>query len=75
MMDARALRVLYDRQLAEDLEPPVAEHVNRLGTRAMLRASSGLRTWRLCRGTEVRERWSGRPVGGGLPVVFADRRR
>ncbi|MCY4508588.1 MAG: metallophosphoesterase [Acidobacteria bacterium] len=37
-MDARALSVLYERHLAEDLEPPVAADVDRLGTKAMLRA-------------------------------------
>ena len=30
---------MYKRQLAEDLEPPVAKHVDRLGTRRLLNAS------------------------------------
>ena len=38
-MDARRLKALYERQLAGDLKPPVAESVDPRATRAMLRAS------------------------------------
>ena len=38
-MDARALSVLIERELAENLEPSVAEDVDRLGMKAMVRAS------------------------------------
>ena len=41
-MNARVLRVLTERELAEDLEPPVAEDVDCLGTKAMLLASRRL---------------------------------
>ena len=30
-LNAEELKALYERQLAEDLEPPVAEHVDGLG--------------------------------------------
>ena len=47
-MDAHRLKVLYERQLAEDLRPPVAESVDRRGTRAMLRASEAMPGGKLC---------------------------
>ncbi len=47
-MDAHRLKVLYERQLAEDLRPPVAESVDRRGTRAMLRASEPMPGGKLC---------------------------
>ena len=47
-MDAHQLKLLYERQLAEDLEPPVAESVDRRATRAMLRASRAMSAGELC---------------------------
>ena len=38
-LSAEELKALYERQLTEDLEPPVAGHVDRLGTRRLLTAS------------------------------------
>ena len=47
-MDAHQLKLLYERQLAEDLKPPVAESVDRRATRAMLRASRAISAGELC---------------------------
>ena len=47
-MDAPQLKVLYERQLAEDLKPPVAESVDRRATRAMLRASRAMSAGEFC---------------------------
>ena len=47
-MDALTLKRLYEFQLQEDLQPPVAPHVDRRETRYMLRVSRGMAPGALC---------------------------
>lgn len=47
-MDARQLKALYERQLAENLQRPVAESENRLAIEGMLSASRAISVGELC---------------------------
>ena len=47
-MDALTLKKLYESQLQEDLQPPVAPDVDRRETRYMLRVSRGMAPGTLC---------------------------